>query len=164
MQGFIEVVGLPDRQASNIKRAQEQGEQPDLSMLNQKRNLIAISSIVAVAETEIPGLLRVVLPGATFSYALGTVADIAAKIAAAQDAPTHRDPALFDGPYIRVSGWGGTALIRLCDITGIISVSDSKTKCIIRTRVASVESLMDADTVERLIGEARSAWYGKGAA
>lgn len=96
-------------------------------------------------------------------FVAGTAREVIAKIAAAQrpQAP-EQEAALFDGPSIKVEGWDGMVALRACDITGIVAVSNSKTKSVIHLRRGSVEALTEPEAVEALIRAARDAWRGKG--
>ena len=164
MQGFIEVMGMSDKKAIEAMEARDRDGSVDL-LLYSRLNLIAVGSILAVAETDVAGMTRIVLPTGLHSYAVGTVADIAAKIAAAQRPQVpEQEAALFDGPSIKVEGWDGMVALRACDITGIVAVGGSKTKSVIHLRRGgSVEALTEPEAVEALIRAAREG-SGKGAA
>ena len=127
--------------------------------------LFAVGTISRV-EAICPTASTLVLDGgASVAQVSGSISDIAAKIAAAQRPQVpEQEAALFDGPSIRVEGWGGMVALRACDITGIVAVSDSKTKSVIHLRSGrSVEALTEPEAVEALIRAARDAWSGKGA-
>ena len=119
-------------------------------------SLFAVSTISRVEALCSAASTLVLDGGASVASVSGSIADIAAKIAAAQRPQVpEQEAALFDGPSIRVEGWDGMVALRACDITGIVAVGGSKTKSVIHLRRGSVEALTEPEAVEAMIRAAR---------
>ena len=159
MQEFIEVKCVTDDAIAMLNAAADADVSGHIGPM-----LVAVSKIYCVTPSTTPGV-SVVSTRTSNIGVIGIVADIAAKIADAQAAPAHPDPALFGRPRIGIEGTGGVSFVRVCDITSIRPCQSGAARSIVYTRHhGAIASALESEAVERLISEARSAWYGKGAA